>query len=38
MARVRAAKVAYAEAVLDVQRVAKRMVDEDLEDTLKVGE
>jgi hypothetical protein len=24
--------------VLDVQRVAKRMVDEDLEDTLKVGE
>lgn len=38
MARVRAAKVAYAEAVLNVQRVAKRMVDEDLEDTLKVGE
>lgn len=32
MARARAAKVAYAEAVLEVQRLAKRMVDEDLEE------
>ena len=27
MARVRAAKVAYAEAVLEIQRIAKRMAD-----------
>jgi hypothetical protein len=38
MARARAAKVAYAKAVSEVQRLTKRMVDEDLEDTLKVGE
>jgi len=30
MARARAAKTAYAEAVGEVQRLAKRMVDEDL--------
>lgn len=34
MARVRAAKVAYAEAVLEVQRITKRMIDDDLEDQL----
>lgn len=34
MARARAAKVAYAEAVLEVQRIAKRMVDEDLDEVL----
>jgi hypothetical protein len=34
MARARAAKVAYAEATLEVQRIAKRMVDEDLTETL----
>ena len=34
MARARAAKVAYAEAVLEVQRIAKRMVDEDLEEVV----
>jgi hypothetical protein len=34
MARARAAKVAYASAVLEVQRIAKRMVDEDLEDMV----
>ena len=32
MARARAAKAAYAEAVLEVQRIAKRMVDEDLKE------
>ena len=32
MARARAAKVAYAEAVLEVQRVAKLMVDAPLEE------
>ena len=32
MARVRTAKVAYAKAVLEVQRLAKRMVDQDLEE------
>lgn len=34
MARARAAKAAYAEAVLEVQRLAKRMVDEDLGEDL----
>lgn len=34
MARVRAAKVAYAEAVLDVQRVAKRLIHVSLEEDL----
>lgn len=34
MARARAAKVAYAEAVLEVQRVAKLMVDLPLEEDL----
>ena len=34
MARARAAKVAYAEAVLEVQRVAKLMVDAPLEEDL----
>lgn len=32
MARTRAAKVAYAEAALEVQRIAKRLVDTDLEE------
>ena len=32
MARVRAAKVAYAEAVLEVQRIAKRMADLQLDE------
>lgn len=34
MARARAAKITYAEAVLEVQRLAKRVVDEDLTETL----
>ena len=34
MARARAAKVAYAEAVLEVQRIAKLMVDLPLEEDL----
>jgi hypothetical protein len=34
MARARAAKVAYAEAALEVQRIAKRLVDTNLEDVV----
>ena len=34
IARVRAAKVAYAEAALDVQRLAKQMADTDLGDIV----
>lgn len=34
MARARAAKVAYAEAALEVQRIAKRLADTDLEDAI----
>jgi len=34
MARARAAKVAYAEAALEVQRIAKRLADTDLEEII----
>lgn len=34
MARVRAAKVAYAEATLEVQRLAKRVADTNLEEII----
>lgn len=34
MARVRAAKVAYAEAALEVQRIAKRLAETDLEEII----
>jgi CRISPR/Cas system CMR-associated protein Cmr5 small subunit len=34
MARTRAAKVAYAEAALEVQRLAKRLVDTNLEEII----
>lgn len=34
MARARAAKVAYAEAALEVQRIAKRLAETDLEEII----